>query len=314
MTNVEVSLTHDRGKSESTVFRRRFAAGGGAGVVTKLATAPLERAKVLMQLQGMKGFIGHRSKYPSVVATLMKVTKEEGFRALYRGCGANVLRIAPAYAFKFSLNDHFKAKFADKGQSPANLRFSQLIGSSTLAGLLQTAITYPLESLRQRLYMSDSLGQSLKGQGIPHCISRTYQIEGIRGFYRGLSTGLCTGAPFIGVEMTTYELLKKFVPGELSAREKMPYHFACGAAAGVLTETVLYPLDTVWRRMMSNGEWGAPPRYRSAWHCITLTIQEDGFAGLFRGVTANATRAVPAAGIQFLAYEWLKTVLLGPVD
>eukprot|EP01059_Diplonema_ambulator_P017072 TRINITY_DN2906_c2_g1_i1.p1 TRINITY_DN2906_c2_g1~~TRINITY_DN2906_c2_g1_i1.p1 ORF type:complete len:325 (+),score=24.90 TRINITY_DN2906_c2_g1_i1:32-976(+) len=293
----------------SSSFQRRFAAGGGAGIITKLATAPLERAKCLMQLQGMMGYVGEKAKYPNVVQTIKRVWQEEGPCALYRGCGANIIRIAPAYAFKFSLVDHFKKKVARPGQRARDLSFHQVIYASTVAGALQTAFTYPLESLRQRLYMSDSLGHSLHGSGIPHCIAKTYQQEGIRGFYRGLTVGLATGAPFVGVEMSTYELLQRRIPAEATGTERIPYHFAYGSMAGVLTQTILYPLDTIWRRMMSDGIFLTERRYTSSWHCIATTLQSEGIQGLFAGVGANATRALPAAGIQFVAYDMLKNVL-----
>eukprot|EP01064_Diplonema_japonicum_P005222 TRINITY_DN13519_c0_g2_i1.p1 TRINITY_DN13519_c0_g2~~TRINITY_DN13519_c0_g2_i1.p1 ORF type:complete len:332 (+),score=29.09 TRINITY_DN13519_c0_g2_i1:57-998(+) len=303
------TLTKPNGGDGRYTFHRRFAAGGGAGIITKLATAPLERAKCLIQLQGMMGYVGDKVKYRSVWTTIRKVVRDEGVLALYRGCGANILRIAPAYAFKFSLVDHFKYKIARPGQRVGDLSLKQLILASTVAGFFQTAVTYPLESLRQRLYVSDSLGHSLNKSGIPHCVRLTLSHEGIRGFYRGLTVGLATGAPFVGVEMSTYELLSRRIPTDATGASKMPYHFMCGSVAGVVTQTVLYPLDTVWRRMMSNGIFQTEHKYTSSWHCVKLTIQEEGVAGLFSGVGANAMRAVPAAGIQFVAYEGLKSYL-----
>eukprot|EP01061_Rhynchopus_euleeides_P046032 TRINITY_DN8580_c0_g1_i1.p1 TRINITY_DN8580_c0_g1~~TRINITY_DN8580_c0_g1_i1.p1 ORF type:complete len:352 (+),score=82.57 TRINITY_DN8580_c0_g1_i1:27-1058(+) len=294
----------------SATFQKRFAAGGGAGVITKLATAPLERAKSLMQVQGMMGFVGGKVKYPSVAVTLSRVVREEGVVALYRGCGANIVRIAPAYAFKFSLTDHFKRLVASPGQRVGNLSLVQLISAATLAGLLQTFLTYPLESLRQRLYISNSLGHNLKETGIPYCIKRTWRSEGLRGFYRGLPVGLATGAPFVGVEMTAYDLLMRQAATDAEGVARVPYQFICGAMAGVLTQTVLYPLDTVWRRVMCDGIFDTPKRYTSSLNCVSVTLKEEGVAGLFAGVGANALRAFPAAGIQFMAYDILKSFLM----
>eukprot|EP00755_Sulcionema_specki_P025515 Sspe_Gene.83500::Locus_54774_Transcript_1_1_Confidence_1.000_Length_1187::g.83500::m.83500/K14684/SLC25A23S; solute carrier family 25 (mitochondrial phosphate transporter), member 23/24/25/41 len=292
-------------------FLQMLGAGGGAGAITKITTAPLERAKCLMQLQGMKGYVGAAAKYPNVPTTILRVVREEGFLALYRGCGANVMRIVPAYAFKFSLSDEFKRAVARPGQSIAELSLGQVVVATTAAGLCQTWITYPLEQIRQRLYLSDSFGRVMGGTGIVYCARHTFRTEGIAGFYRGLSVGLMTGAPFVGAELSAYEFLSRYCressDGEMRG---VPCKFLCGALAGVGTQTVLYPLDTIWRRMMSDGAFGEAKRYRNGFHCMVSMYRDEGIRGFFAGCGANAMRALPAAGIQFIAYEWLKGVFL----
>ena len=273
--------------STSSGFQRRFAAGGGAGVITKLATAPLERAKVLMQVQGMMGYVGGRAKYATVYSTLARVVQEEGAQALYRGCGANIIRIAPAYAFKFSLNDQFKRVVRRPNQRSArDLSLGQLISAATAAGAVQTFITYPLESIRQRLYMANSLGHNFTESGIPNCVRRTMQAEGVRGFYKGLGVGLATGAPFVGVEMSMYEVLVRNIPQDTTGVMRVPWHFAFGSMAGVFTQTVLYPLDTLWRRVMSDGVFDRPRRYTSSLDCIAVTLKVRSFASSFPPVCA----------------------------
>jgi hypothetical protein len=45
------------------------------------------------------------------------VHKEEGFRGLYKGNGANVVRVIPTYALKFAFNDTFKDMLRKPGQT-----------------------------------------------------------------------------------------------------------------------------------------------------------------------------------------------------
>ena len=303
-----VSTAQSCAMSGSGTFLRNFGAGASSGVIAKLATAPLERAKTLMQLQGMMGYIGEQKKYTSTATTIKRVFSEEGCLALYKGCGANIIRIAPAYAFKFSLTDHFKRGVARPGQLNKDLSLVQLIASTTAAGACQTTLTYPLESIRQRLYASSSLGHTVPGNGIPNCIKRTLQQEGVRGFYKGLTVGIATGAPFVGVEMSTYEILVRNIPSGSTITERLPYHFLCGSMAGVVTQTLLYPLDTIWRRMMADGMFNTERQYNSTFHCVKEILRAEGTSGFFAGCVANIFRALPAAGIQFTSYEILKQV------
>ena len=93
-------------------------AGAGAGAITKTSIAPLERIKILFQIQGMKkDGIGKNRQYKNVFQASSKIMKEEGFFAFYKGNGANVLRVIPVYALKFAFNDSFKATIARPGQS-----------------------------------------------------------------------------------------------------------------------------------------------------------------------------------------------------
>ena len=45
------------------------------------------------------------------------VYREEGLRGLYRGNGANVVRVIPTYALKFAFNDTFKDMLRRPGQT-----------------------------------------------------------------------------------------------------------------------------------------------------------------------------------------------------
>lgn len=124
-------------------------AGAFSGAVTKTATAPLERIKIIFQIQGMAEKDLKAPKYTSILQTLALVSKEEGPLALWKGNGANVLRVIPVYGLKFAFNDTFKTLVA--GPEKKRLDTGELLAVGTLAGLFQTIITYPLETVRTRL-------------------------------------------------------------------------------------------------------------------------------------------------------------------
>ena len=73
-------------------------AGGLAGIVTKTATAPLERVKILLQLRSMSKITS--SSPQSILGTMRSVVKDEGFLAFWKGNGANCVRVIPVYALK----------------------------------------------------------------------------------------------------------------------------------------------------------------------------------------------------------------------
>lgn len=88
-------------------------AGGIAAGVSKTAVAPIERVKLLLQTQDANPKIasGEVARYSGVVNVLVRVSKEQGVSALWRGNAANVLRYFPTQAFNFAFKDTFKAMF-----------------------------------------------------------------------------------------------------------------------------------------------------------------------------------------------------------
>jgi len=81
---------------------KSFLAGGVAGMCAKTTVAPLDRVKILLQ--------AHNSLYRDlgVGASLARVVKQEGPRALFRGNGAQMARIFPYGALQFTAFEVFK--------------------------------------------------------------------------------------------------------------------------------------------------------------------------------------------------------------
>lgn len=155
----------------------QMVAGAGAGAVAKTATAPLERIKILFQVQGMKGSDLQAPKYTGILQATRVVLREEGFLAMWKGNGANVLRVIPVYGLKFAFNDSIKAMVAGPGRR--KLDMSDLLWVGTLAGLLQTALTYPLETVRTRLTLGPE--QGVRYKGILDCFQQMIRTEGYAG-------------------------------------------------------------------------------------------------------------------------------------
>lgn len=217
--------------------------------------------------------------------------------------GANVLRVIPVYGLKFAFNDTFKALVAGPGKK--KLDPSELLWVGTLAGLAQTIITYPLETVRTRLSLGEGQG-GVRYKGIVDCFRQMVRTEGVSGLYKGTSVTLISGAPYTGIQMTCYELLQRSSP---DGGKAWMWPLINGAFAGLVAQTVTYPGDTVRRRMQTNGAGGAPRVYRNSWDCTMRTFRNEGLKGFFRGNWTNTVRAVPGAAIQFLAYERFKEML-----
>mmetsp|Transcript_13565 Transcript_13565/g.16836 ORF Transcript_13565/g.16836 Transcript_13565/m.16836 type:complete len:148 (-) Transcript_13565:844-1287(-) len=140
---------------------------------------------------------------------------------------------------------------------------------------------------------------------------QTIRTEGVGGLYKGIAPTFLTGSPYVGLQMTFYEVFKRNQP-KLEDDKMMlgqVYRLLCGAFAGLIAQTVTYPGDTVRRRMQTNGMKGEAKLYSSSIDCTKKIIRNEGTKALFNGYTANAVRCLPGAAIQFWAYDLLKSML-----
>lgn len=81
-----------------------FLAGGVAGAVSRTVVSPLERLKILLQIQS----VGREEYKLSVGKGLAKMWREEGWRGLMRGNGTNCIRIVPYSAVQFGSYSFYK--------------------------------------------------------------------------------------------------------------------------------------------------------------------------------------------------------------
>lgn len=81
-----------------------FIAGGVAGAVSRTVVSPLERLKILFQIQS----VGREEYKMSIGKALGKMWREEGFRGFMAGNGTNCIRIVPYSAVQFGSYNFYK--------------------------------------------------------------------------------------------------------------------------------------------------------------------------------------------------------------
>merc|ERR1711934_1020899 len=88
-----------------------FLAGGISAAVSKTIVAPIERVKMLLQVQQVVKDIPLDQRYSGIGDCFKRVVSEQGFWALYRGNLANVIRYFPTQALNFACKDFYKTVF-----------------------------------------------------------------------------------------------------------------------------------------------------------------------------------------------------------
>jgi len=76
-------------------FLLDFMIGGVSAAVSKTAVAPIERVKLLLQVQDANPNIPADQRYSGIGNCFQRVVAEQGFGSLWRGNLANVVRYFP---------------------------------------------------------------------------------------------------------------------------------------------------------------------------------------------------------------------------
>nr|XP_048319412.1 mitochondrial adenine nucleotide transporter ADNT1-like isoform X1 [Ziziphus jujuba var. spinosa] len=263
-------------------------AGGVAGGVSRTAVAPLERLKILLQVQNP-----HSKKYNGTVQGLKYIWRTEGLRGLFKGNGTNCARIIPNSAVKFYSYEQASKGILllyrqQSGNEEAQLTPLLRLGAGACAGIIAMSATYPMDLVRGRL---------------------TVQV------------------PYVGLNFAVYESLKEYLikakplglveDNDLSVITRL----ACGAAAGTVGQTVAYPLDVIRRRMQmvgwkdaasvitGDGRSKAPLEYNGMIDAFRKTVRHEGFGALYKGLIPNSVKVVPSIAIAFVTYESVKDIL-----
>lgn len=284
---------------------KSFLAGGVAGMCAKSAVAPLDRVKILLQAQSL------HYKDLGVFSSMRKVVRQENILALFKGNGAQMVRIFPYGALQFTAFEIFK-KLLPKVGIPLLSKESHTMKfiAGSLAGLCAVSATFPLDTIRAKLAFQ--VAGETRYRGILHTGVTIVRLEGgLPGLYRGLTPTLIGIIPYAGLSFYCFELLKSLVlenlvwarsttgtDGEVTL--SLPAKLVCGGLAGALSQTVSYPLDVARRKM----QLGLPGNFREV---LVSSYNQDGIIrGLFRGMTVNYLRAIPMTAVSFSVYETMK--------
>ncbi len=283
-------------------------AGGTAGAVSRSAVAPLERLKIMYMCGGtMVRNVG-------IVQSLQNIFRDEGLRGFFRGNGANVIRIVPFTATQFASYHLFRSIVTDgnvQSISPVNKFWCGVV-----SGILATCLTYPLDFIRCRLSMQTNNHRVYKGMW--DGLTTVARTEGFLRLYNGLLPTLVGIIPYSGIQLSMYDIVRTAICGEDEKPTAMQ-SFLMGSLAGVVAQTVSFPIELIRRRMQVRGfeldgvvdpNAAKPKGGAGILQEIKGVYRNDGFRGFYRGLLPNYLKIIPAAGVSFLTYEKMKELII----
>uniref|UniRef100_A0A6G1S9D0 ADP/ATP translocase n=2 Tax=Aceria tosichella TaxID=561515 RepID=A0A6G1S9D0_9ACAR len=272
-----------------------LASGGTAAAVSKTAVAPIERVKLLLQVQDASTQIAVDKRYKGIMDVLIRVPKEQGFAALWRGNLANVIRYFPTQALNFAFKDTYKKMFLDGVDKKKDFWkfFAGNLASGGAAGATSLCFVYPLDFARTRLGADVGKGSSREFKGLTDCLVKIVKSDGPIGLYRGFFVSVQGIIIYRAAYFGMFDTAKIVFAGE---GQKLNFFAAWGIAQVVTVGSGIlsYPWDTVRRRMMMQSG-RKDVLYKNTLDCAQKIIRNEGISAMFKGALSNVFRGTGGA-------------------
>ncbi|CAA7395220.1 unnamed protein product [Spirodela intermedia] len=205
----KIKQRYSKGSSDQLSPGHHLLSAAEASTLVCLFTNPVWLVKTRLQLQTPV----HQSRpYSGFYDALRTIQKEEGFRGLYKGIGPALLLVShgaihfTVYEELRKISIHFKShkeRMSQHGDELLNSFDYAVLGASSKVAAIM--ITYPYQVIRSRLQQRPRLDGSPKYSGSWHVLKETFRFEGVRGFYKGITSTLLKNAPAASITFVVYE-------------------------------------------------------------------------------------------------------------
>ncbi|KAL4844614.1 hypothetical protein H8958_015665 [Nasalis larvatus] len=270
-------------------FAKDFLAGGVAAAISKTAVAPIERVKLLLQVQHASKQITADKQYKGIIDCVVRIPKEQGVLSFWRGNLANVIRYFPTQALNFAFKDKYKQIFLGGVDKRTQFwrYFAGNLASGGAAGATSLCFVYPLDFARTRL--AADVGKA------GDCLVKIYKSDGIKGLYQGFNVSVQGIIIYRAAYFGIYDTAKGMLPDPKNTHIVISWMIAqtVTAVAGLTS----YPFDTVRRR--------TDIMYTGTLDCWRKIARDEGGKAFFKGAWSNVLRGMGGAFVLVL-YDEIK--------
>mmetsp|Transcript_32572 Transcript_32572/g.49841 ORF Transcript_32572/g.49841 Transcript_32572/m.49841 type:complete len:174 (-) Transcript_32572:3128-3649(-) len=151
----------------------------------------------------------------------------------------------------------------------------------------------------------DLLGR-MKGPSMNDFVVNMYKKRGLRGFYAGSFPAVVQIIPYMGLNFALYESIMRWQKEAPSVQKSG----LAGFIAGGTSKFIVYPLDTVKKRLQTQVYFAySNNKYKGWTHCLTTIAKEEGVGALYRGLAPTVLKSMVATSCSFAVFTLTKNTL-----
>ncbi|GJE87863.1 mitochondrial carrier [Phanerochaete sordida] len=277
-----------------------FWLGGVGASMAAACTHPLDLTKV--RLQTIKTPPGQPR--PGMFSVIRATVSQSGFRSLYTGLSASILRQMTYSLTRLGAYEKIKETLSRDGKPST----TKLLLGAMVAGGLGGVAGNPADILLVRM-TSDSIKPPEQRYNYSNALSGLVNLvkdEGLKGLARGLGPNTTRAVLMNASQVGSYDLVKSTLLANrlplvnYQFRDNLWCHTVSSCLAGTIATTVCAPADVLRSRLM------AASSSESALAVLQRSLREEGPKFLFKGWTPAFIRLGPNTVLMFVFFEQLK--------
>ncbi|XP_004290547.1 PREDICTED: protein MITOFERRINLIKE 1, chloroplastic-like isoform 2 [Fragaria vesca subsp. vesca] len=172
-------------------------------------------------------------------------------------------------------------------------------GAGGIAGAFTYFCLHPLDTIKTKL---QTKGASDVYANAFDAVLKTFQTNGLLGFYSGISAVIVGSTASSAVYFGTCEMGKSFL-SKLPNYPPVLIPPTAGAMGNFVSSAIMVPKELITQRMQA----GAKGR---SWQVLLKIVENDGVLGLYAGYSATLLRNLPAGVLSYSSFEYLKAAVL----
>jgi len=230
---------------------------------------------------------------------------------------SNMVKGFTGYVFLPDFTEHPKPKrkhvegqpgFSTDG-AETDVTFMHDFVAGGAAGCASVIVGHPFDTIKVRLQTSTSTGSGM--------LTSLGEFGGVKSLFRGMGAPLSAATAVNAIVFSSYGLSSRFFDENIKAPEEFVNHTAnhdpwqkamsCGMFAGLTQCFIICPMEHIKCRLqIQHGRGSADYKYKGPVQATRSIFKQHGIQRLYQGWWSTALREVPAFGLYFAAYDYLK--------
>eukprot|EP00605_Chrysophyceae_sp_TOSAG23-4_P002453 GSChrysophyteH1.ASY1.ANO1.2712.1 assembled CDS len=268
-------------------------AAGISAVTTVTFIHPIDLLKTRLQVSGDGG--GRNYKSLGIGGTIRIIAREEGIASFWKGIPAAWLREASYTSLRLGLYDPIKKIMGVKPDSMFILKFT----AGSLAGALGSIVGNPFDVLKTRLMTAEGGGATMK-----RVAKDLYEVQGLKGFYRGMQANVMRAMVLNGTKMGCYDQIKLILKENFDFKPGLGLEFCSAFGAGFFMTCTVAPFDMVRTKLMNQPSNAKV--YNGFVDCFMKIVKEGGPQALYVGAIPIWSRFAPTTCLQLIIFSQVK--------
>uniref|UniRef100_A0A2P2HWW4 Carnitine/acylcarnitine carrier protein-like n=1 Tax=Hirondellea gigas TaxID=1518452 RepID=A0A2P2HWW4_9CRUS len=174
-------------------------------------------------------------------------------------------------------------------------------------GMCLVSSGHPLDTIKVRLQTQSKSNPLYKGTW--DCALQTVKKEGFKGLYKGMAAPLMGVTPMFAVCFLGFGIGKRLQQKTPEEKLTAIQLFNAGMLSGVFTTGIMAPGERIKCLLQVQHAGTGPQLYKGPLDVVKQLYKAGGIASIYKGTFATLLRDVPASGMYFMSYEWIKAAL-----